>query len=174
MEIKTPQEFAEAIRRYASVNNLTISGLAKLIGKPRETVQFWANGKVKSQETRQKIINDYPMIFSEGGDSIPTSGSEVVLPSVIMPVSNQHRPVVNRKDDVQILMRIELGRHGIVALSDTLQWFIAASPAEREKFRESLGGLWKNFLDLTRAMTGEHALQIALEERRVTNVYNNQ
>ncbi|MFA7216693.1 MAG: hypothetical protein WC095_01775 [Candidatus Paceibacterota bacterium] len=173
MEIKTAQEFAEAIRRYASSNGLTIAGLARSIGKPRETVQFWANGKLKNEESRQKIMNDYPMIFSEDNNFTSTSDTEGIPFSVIMPVSNQHKPAVNRKDDVQVLMRIELGRHGIVALSDTLQWFIAASPTERDKFRESLGGLWRNFLDLTRAMTGERALEIALEERRVTNVYNN-
>jgi len=173
MEVMTSEEFSKAIRDYAKRNDLSIVALAKLIGIPRETVQFWAARGVKREKTRKKIMDNYPMIFSEGGDCILTSGSEVVSLSATMPVSNQHRPSVNRKDDVQVLMRIELGRHGIVALSDTLQWFIAASPTEREKFRESLGGLWKNFLELTRAMTGERALEIALEERRVINVYNN-
>lgn len=171
MEIKTAQEFAEAIRRYAFENGLTISGLARSIGKPRETVQFWANGKVKNQETRQKIMNDYPTIFCEGNNSIPALNNEVRLLSKSVPVPNKNKSF-NKQDDIQLLMRIELGRQGIVSLSDTLQWFISASSAEREKFRESLGGLWKNFLELTRAMTGEHALRIALEERRVTNAYN--
>lgn len=170
MKIQNSADFSQSIRNYLSKSGLSRKELADKTGCSKHMIMDWLRYGLKTAQKRDEIIKKYPWIFLDNLSSDPTVRAEE-LTLATLPVSPP-KVLTNPVNEVQVLMKIELGRHGIVVLSDILQWFIDASADERNRFREELGGIWKNFLELTRAMTGERALELALQERRVKSGIN--
>lgn len=158
MAFATAKEFAAAIKSYCKANSLTLTTLATQIGRPVGTVEDWMYRGLKSPEAQERVMRDFPWLFS----AIPASVSAKQAEPLVGGCSYSNHPI-----ECQLLMKLELARQGVVLLSDILQWFVNASPKERERFRDELGQVWKKFLELTRAMTGERALELALQEGRV-------
>jgi hypothetical protein len=167
MAFQSAKEFADAIKRYCNIHKIPTKELAGLTKRATRTVEDWKYTGVKNPKKQDEIMQEFPWLFAEQPPEILASDDTPIRP--LTPA----KPASKRSSEIQVLMKIELGRHGIVVLSDILQWFIDASPEERNHFREELGPLWKKFLELTRAMTGERALELALQEGRVTSGNNN-
>lgn len=157
MEIRNAQDFAMFLRWYAEKHGLTRTAFAKIVGRPHQTVGHWFIDGIKPEPHREKIMAEFPEIFSESRNMPRPANNHDLLAATSIDHSKQ----------MTLVMKVELGRQGTLILSDILEWFINSTPEERHRFREELGEIWKNFLELTRAMTGEQALKMAVQERRV-------
>lgn len=165
MRIQTTEQFAEAVRQYAQKVGLTRSKLADQIGKPRQTVDDWFKKGVKRKSARDRIIAEHPEIFDgfQSLDKTPADSTSAATAEI--PHEHTH---TFTDQEVFALVKTERAHHDISSLTETLQWFLfQATPNDRNKFRDSLGETWKYFLELTRAMTGEKAYEIAKQEGRI-------
>jgi hypothetical protein len=161
----TNEQFTEALKKYIFKNGLNQSSLAREIGRPVPTVQDWVRKGVRRDAVREKIVQAYSQLFSNGHQSEEFRPEPE--PVVEAPIKAKSAAITGRQ--LQIIMKTELGRQNVACLSDILIWFLfSATRAERERFRDDLGDTWQGFLELTRAMTGENAFKIAGEEGRLT------
>lgn len=164
MTVMTNEQFKATLRNFAAAHGMTQAVVAQKIGKPRQTVGHWFSTGIKPDDIRARVIAEHPDIFS--AEYVP---KEEALPLQTEP-SVASAPAVS---DMRTLVRIELARQVIANLTENLQYFINASADERNRFRDELGDHWKDFLELTRAMTGENALKIARDERRIKDGHSN-
>ncbi len=151
--IPTLFEFREALLRYLQRENINASDLARLIGKPVNTVGDWVRHGVKRERDRQRIVEAYPQVFgvvATGKSNIP---SQLAQPPDL---------------GFSSILKTEMARMVIQNLSALLDWFLfEASKEERNHFRDQLGDDWKHLLELTRAMTNEKAFDVTREEGRL-------
>lgn len=165
MKIQTTEQFVEAVNQYAQKTGVSRNKLAGQIGKPRQTVDDWFKKGIKRKPARDRIIAEYPEIFDgyEPLDQPPVASTSTA--TVEIPHEHTH---TFTDHEVLALVKTERAHHDISSLTETLQWFLfQATSADRNKFRDSLGETWKYFLELTRAMTGEKAYEIAKQEGRI-------
>lgn len=151
------QQFVDALKQYASGRGLNITQLADQIKKERRTVSYWLHNGMNNDLVRNKIVSDFPEIF------------EGYKPSENLEISEPDNSVKKKTvDQFGSIIKIEMARQNIVYLSSILDWFLyETSVEEREHFRKELGDSWKQFLELTRGMTGETAFEVAKKEGRL-------
>ena len=140
----TNEQFMAALKSYIQSQKLSQSSLARQIGRPRETVQDWVTRGLSIDSRREEIVAQYPHIFSQIGASTDSNSPEI---------------------NIKLIISIELAKVHIAELSKILRSLVFdLTGSEREVFRTRLGESWNDFLNLTRAMTGETALQVTLRE----------
>lgn len=150
------EEFKAAIAGYLKEKNLQVTALAAEIGKPRSTVDGWLHKGIAKNGVRQRTAEAYPQIFraQPGQTAEPPAQKKVVR--------SRHL------QELLSLMKIEQTRSHLLNLRTLLVWFLfEASADDRNQFRDMLGDEWKNFLELTRAMTNEMAFDISRSEGRL-------
>lgn len=152
----TNELFIALIRKHKADSGRSISAYAELIGRPLGTVKTWIHKGVIKDTYRQKVVEEFPEIFS--GDTI------ISLPSEVVPVPKKSEKVGN----MLVLVKTELARIQIQSLTSILGWFLfEASAEDRNSFRDAMGDDWTQFLELTRAMTGETAFEVTKNEGRL-------
>jgi|SRR3989344_916196 len=157
--INSAEDFMSAVKGYIEKEGITTAELARKLNKPGQTVGDWIRKGVRRECTRVRLMAEHPELFQ--GYTAPKQSEEVVRPPLIKNNGPDHRSMF-------VLVKIEHARSQTIVFQDLLHWFLfEASAEERNQFRDSLGENWKQFLELTRAMTGERAFEIAKEERRI-------
>jgi hypothetical protein len=162
--IASNDDFKAAVARYAADNGIKGStALGAHLGVPRGTAGQWLNLGLLSEKGRKKVVEQYPHVFegerSERRQGDRRSGPE---PPGELPVPAQG----NR--EFLVLVKTEAVRSYSLVLGELLRWFLfEATEAERNELRDSLGDDWKEFLERTRAMTGETAFKMARDEGRL-------
>ena len=146
-------QFQEAIKRYLIENHINGTQLADKVGKPVSTVGDWIRNGIKRERDRKRIIEEFPWLF----DSIV---QPLVIPDKV-PSNHSHQQLL-------VMIKIEQASPALHHLKAILEWFLFhASAQDRDHFRKSFGDDWKNFLELTRAMTGETAFEVTKQEGRL-------
>lgn len=149
----TTEEFRIALHNYLGRENINASDLARLIGKPVNTVGDWVRRGVKRERDRQRIVEAYPQVFG-----VVATGKS------IMPSQLTQPPDLGFSS----ILKTEMARMVIQNLSALLDWFLfEASADERNHFRDQLGDDWKHLLELSRAMTNETAFDVIKQEGRL-------
>ena len=143
-------QFQEAIKNYLKSNSLNIASLARKASLSESTVGDWVRKGVKSEARRKQIVAEYPWLFDSG-------------------VKEERTPLRQLADkSLLVLIKTEQAHSSVLSLTATLVWFLfKASAEDRDYFRDWLGDDWKNFLELTRAMTGETAFEVTKQEGRL-------
>ncbi len=155
MEI-TRSDFQDALKAYLKDNDITITALARKVGKDPTSVGDWIRHGIRRDDIRHKIADDHPWLFNREGK---LSQKEVI---------DKPEKRTDPNQSLLSLIKSEQARSGILVLKAILMWFLfEASAEERNQFRDSIGEDWKNFLELTRAMTGETAFEVAKQEGRL-------
>jgi hypothetical protein len=150
------EQFIALIRKHKADSGRSITAYAELIGRPLGTVKTWIHKGVIKDTYRQKIVDEFPEIFSE--EAIND------MPSNLVPVPKKSEKVGN----MLVLVKTELARIQIQNLTSLLGWFLfEASAEDRNSFRDALEDDWTQFLELTRAMTGETAFEVTKNEGRL-------
>ena len=154
MGVLSQEEFKQGIKNYLTEKNLTVAELSVKVNRGRSTVNDWIHTGVKSEEMREKIVSENAWLFSEG------KGEKSLTPSI--------KSTSVLEPSFLLVLKSELARPLISNLTGTLIWFLFdATAKERDYFRDTLGEDWKNFLELTRAMTGETAFEVTKQEGRL-------
>ena len=152
----TREGFQESLKDYLKENDISISDLARRIGKSDRTVGDWIRLGIKLDSRRQEIITEYPWLFTK-----EISATE-------SPMLPMEKSVSSFDHKVLVLIKTEQAMSTVLYLMANLQWFLfEASAEDRNSFRDSMGDDWKNFLELTRAMTGEMAFEVTRQEGRL-------
>src|SRR3989344_8380796 len=115
------KQFIDALKQYASGRNIT--ELAKILGRPRETVSYWMRKGMKNQNLMETIITGYPEIFDgyKPSDDLgapvskPQSKASVTLKSAIAGFQND-RAMFSQ-------IKIEMAKRDVSGLSEILRWF---------------------------------------------------
>lgn len=154
----TEAGFQDAIKAYLKRNDLTIAALALKINKSDRTVGDWIRLGIKRDHVRQRIVDEYPWLFERSDDGAQATS-----------VTQTHKSVADdSRKRMLVLFKTELAHPSILYLSSVLAWFLFdATAEERNEFRDTLGDDWKQFLELTRAMTNETAFEVAKSEGRL-------
>ncbi len=161
----------EKVREFLDRHNLSQAEFARTIGVPRETVTGWANYPLKKPKAIQALIQKCPWLFDSAvrhpfsaDQGEQTQASEPVI------VRSEQR---GANEVIQFQVKAILMENAIAQIVPLLQWFIfAATPEQRDALRTSLGSSWQHFLELTRAMNGELARQLAFKEGRLNDDNN--
>jgi len=147
--------FKATLRRCLENKKMSISGFAKVIGKPRETVSNWLNSGIKKDITRAKVVASFPQIWGNPNEDEALLVSTVSSKTILL-------------NDMLVLVKTEQARMLVQNLSSLLEWFILnANKEERNTLRTGLGPDWTRFLELSRSMTNEMALKVAIDEGRL-------
>jgi hypothetical protein len=162
----TNEKFKSAIADYLVYHPETNkSKLARDMGQKRENLRNWLKVGIVTEKRREEVVQTYPWLFSSNGsqsNDLPNGGE--VEEQSLPPAAAKPNPA----RELQIVVKTQFAWRDIACLSEILIWFLFnATREEREQFREDLGDAWKEFLNLTRAMTGETAFRIAKEEGRL-------
>ena len=160
----TNEQFMADLKRYLTKNEMTQKELAAKVQRAQPTVAGWKQVGLVDDATRRKVVDAYPWLFSSNGSSSDDSSKGEV--------EEQSSPAAAAKANVarglQASVKTEFARQYVACLGEILAWFLfSATREEREQFRENLGDAWKDFLELTRGMTGETAFEIAKQEGRL-------
>lgn len=161
IQITNQQEFKDAIRCFLTVHNIGPTELARRAGVSRGVAEHWVYDGLKKRSNIDAVVAQYPWLFEHEG-SVPeeVQAEDAVLKETSAPA------VLNSNRNLLVLVKIEQARCNILCLAAILEWFLGASKEERNLFRDAIGDTWKELLWLTRAMTGETALEIAKQEGR--------
>jgi hypothetical protein len=157
------EQFRDTVKQYLEVNGISQFGLAKRIGVSPQTISNWIQRGCVTDDGRARIVGKYPFLFAIQGqgeqlDDLPLSVSRATLCPLERIAKDSIRPV-------QTFVKTEFARQHVASLSEILVWFLfKATSEERQQFRDELGEEWRNFLSLTRAMTGELAFKVIEEE----------
>ena len=142
---------SKILKDYLSEHNLNRKELSRELGVPESTLNDWINKDIPFKRIRakyRKILRDkFPEVFEE-----TTAG---VSETKVIPSSN-------------LDLKIQYSRLLILQISMILESLIFnGSTEKRNYFRASLGKEWLWFIELTRAMVGEKALEVIKEEGRL-------
>ena len=161
--IESKEDFKAAIAAYIRQRGYRgPADLAKELARLPATVEDWLYRGPRSRQGRAKIVERYPAIFGRLGLG-GTEGAPFI-PEDSPPES----PAADKSRALTLAVRVELARMNVVSVSSLLAWFVQeASEEERHSFRAALGEEWQRFIDLTRAMVGEKALEMARSEGRL-------
>jgi hypothetical protein len=151
----TSAGFQEAIKEYLKRNDSTIATLAQRIGKSDRTVGDWIRLGIKRDDYRQKIVDEYPWLFNQN------ESGQIAVPVRVSEADTA-------RQNLLVLLKTEHARPALGNLTAILVWFLfKASAEDRNQFRDMLGDDWKQFLELTRAMTNETAFEVTKNEGRL-------
>jgi len=146
---------SRVLQKYREEKRLTIAQLARELGVPQRTLEYWLAGKrVPILKYRQILNQKFPGIFADE-QQLPVGLPEEQKPST---------------DSAEALINISLARILIAGLGQVLSWFLfKVSAKERNRFRETLGEEWNRFFDLCRAMLGEKAFEVVKRETGIAD-----
>lgn len=154
--ILSNEEFISILRKKMEDSGLNQSEFARRLGEKRESVLQWRRDGIKRDKVRQRVISAHPELFSSDGIHADTE---------LVPVEIPKRKKADAIQQMRTAVKTEFARHHVASLENILVWFLfQATSEERNQFRDDLGDAWKEFLSLTRAMTGETALEITKGE----------
>lgn len=164
----TNEDFLRGIRKYVADQQITVAEFARRVNRPYPTVQDWVQNGLRSEYGRRRVAVSYPWLFSS-----ENSQMKQVLENSSS-VSENHKPKQLESQDCSrnsflSTVKIEMSRHYVLSFTELLRWFVfQATEKERNEFRDELGDGWRDFLSLTRAMTGETALRVTREQGGLT------
>ena len=149
-------KMTDTLHAYMAKKNIGPWQLAKDLNIPPTTVHTWFKHNIRKPRVRvhvKKLGERFPGIFD-------TIEAPTVKPTEL--------PKHPETDPIDLQVRIRLVEHLVHITGHDLEWFVFhATPDMRHRFRDSLGKQWEWFLDLTRAMTSEKALEVIRAEGRL-------
>jgi hypothetical protein len=164
----TNDQFIEGLRSRFAASGMTQRQFAALLGLPRRTFRVRLQKGIQQDSARQAFADLHPEVFNGADLPAVDQTAEFQAEPSKSAALEKPGPAPNAGRKLQALVKLELGRQNVANLSEILVWFLfKATAEERELFREELGDAWKDFLNLTRAMTGPTAFGIAKEEGRL-------
>ena len=157
----TNEQFQATVKEYLESSGISQIALAGKLGVSAQAISKWIHKGCVTEEGRAKVIQKHPEIFFRNGEQsedLPSPAPQ----SLLCPLEKYAKESIN---PAQVSVKTEFARNYLASLSQILVWFLfQATSAERERFRDELGDDWKDFLSLTRAMTGETAFKITQQE----------
>ncbi len=163
-------DIANALKGFMESHQLSRTELSQIMGVPRETLRGQLTGNMSRQAAIDKVVREYPWLFD------PTLPNPITHKDLFVSQLEKATPStiitsIHTNPNAQIME--EFVRMHVVAMTELMRRYIYSTDAQtRDSMRRNLGKKWTDFLQLTRAMNGEQALQIALNERRIPNEWN--
>lgn len=165
----TGLDVANALKGFMETHELSQRELSEIMGVPRETLRGQLTGKMRRQGAIDKVVREYPWLFDV---TLPNPVTHKDLfaskPKDLPDLSFANRPQTPNNQIMEEFMRMH-----VLAMTDLMRRYIYRADAQtRDAMRQNLGKKWTDFLQLTRAMNGEHSLHIAIDEGRIPNEWN--